>query len=169
VLQDGHDQDRDDAATALTERADYPLYVVTAGAQEGMSGCLAGFVTQSSMEPVHFLVCISKINHTFEVAQRSPGLAIHLLGSDQRAVASLFGEATGDEVDKFARVRWSSGLTGAPVLAECAAWLEGRIIDRMDAGDHEAFLIDVCVGGPGGHAGRFMLADASDFEAGHPQ
>jgi flavin reductase (DIM6/NTAB) family NADH-FMN oxidoreductase RutF len=163
-----HDEEQAGTGQPLVERVDYPLYVVTAGRGDEVSGCLAGFVTQSSLNPVQFLVCVSKSNHTFDTAGRSAGLVVHLLGSDQREVASLFGEATGDEVDKFDRVTWSPGRTGAPILAECAAWVEGRIIGRMDAGDHEAFLIKAGESGAGGHAGRFMLADAADFEAGHP-
>jgi flavin reductase (DIM6/NTAB) family NADH-FMN oxidoreductase RutF len=84
-------------------------------------------------------------------------------------VASLFGEQTGDMVDKFTRVQWADGVTGVPILAQCAAWVEGRVIDHMSGGDHEAFLIDVVAGGAGTHPGRFMLSDASDFAPGHPE
>jgi flavin reductase (DIM6/NTAB) family NADH-FMN oxidoreductase RutF len=157
------------ASEPLVGATNYPLYVVTAQADDELSGCLAGFVTQCSMDPVRFLVCISKINHTFVLARRSAGLALHLLGSDQREVASLFGEQTGDVIDKFAAVQWEKGVTGAPVLSDCAAWIEGRVIDRMSGGDHEAFLIAVVAGGGGNHSGRFMLADATDFEPGHPE
>jgi len=154
---------------AIADVVDYPLYVVTASAQGERSGCLAGFVTQSSIKPVRFLVCVSKLNHTFGTFQHCEGVALHLLGSDQREVASLFGEETGDVIDKFDRVKWWSGTTGAPILSECAAWIEGRVIDRMSAGDHEAFLISVVGGASGTHDGRFMLSDASNFEPGHPE
>jgi flavin reductase (DIM6/NTAB) family NADH-FMN oxidoreductase RutF len=154
---------------ALTGALDYPLFVVTAADGAEVSGCLAGFVTQSSMDPVQFLVCISKVNHTYGTANRSSGLALHLLGSDQHDMASLFGERTGDTVDKFDRVEWSPGATGAPILADCAAWVEGRIIDRMSGGDHEAFLITIDQGGAGAHEGQFMLHNASEFDPGHPQ
>jgi flavin reductase (DIM6/NTAB) family NADH-FMN oxidoreductase RutF len=162
----------DDRATEpsepLARATNYPLYVVTARAGDELSGCLAGFVTQSSMDPVRFLVCISKSNHTFGIAQGSVGLGLHLLGSDQREIASLFGEQTGDLIDKFAALRWAPGVTGVPILSECAAWVEGRVIDRMSAGDHEAFLMAVADGGDGTHPGRFMFTDATDFEPGHP-
>jgi flavin reductase (DIM6/NTAB) family NADH-FMN oxidoreductase RutF len=158
-----------DAAGPLVYAVDYPLYVVTAGVGDDVSGCLAGFVTQSSIKPVQFLICVSKLNHTFGSAQSSRGLGLHLLGSDQRDVASHFGELTGDEVDKFEGIAWRPGRTGAPILAECAAWIEGPTIDRMDAGDHEAFLINVQDGGVGRHEGFFTLRDASGFEAGHPE
>lgn len=157
------------ASEPLVQATDYPLYVVTAGTKGERSGCLAGFVTQSSIDPVHFIICISKVNHTFGIADRSAALGLHLVGSDQADMASLFGEETGDEIDKFERVQWKPGSTGVPILAESAAWVEGQVIDRMDAGDHEAFLITVIDGGAGTHSGRFTLSDAANFEPGHPE
>ena len=155
-------------AEAITSDADYPLYVATVDDGQERSGCLVGFVTQSSIEPVRFIVCISKANHTFTVAHRSKGMALHLLGTGQRELASLFGEKTGDDVDKFADVAWSTAVTGAPVLAECVAWTDASIIGHHDAGDHEAFLIAVVDGGEGPHGGRLMLNDVRSFEPGHP-
>jgi Flavin reductase like domain len=161
---------RDDsgAATPLTDGANYPLYVVTAAAGNEVSGCLAGFVTQSSLHPVRFLVCISTVNHTFGVAMRADALGLHALGRDQLDLAALFGETTGDGTDKFSTTKWTRRTTGAPILTECAAWVEGPILTHMSAGDHEAFLIGIANGGRGTHGGRFMLSDAAGFEPGHP-
>jgi flavin reductase (DIM6/NTAB) family NADH-FMN oxidoreductase RutF len=153
---------------ALVEATDYPLYVVTTAVDDEIAGCLAGFVTQSSMSPVQFIVCVSRINHTFQAFQGCESAALHLIGSDQKELASLFGEQSGDVIDKFDRVSWTRGVTGAPILAECRAWIEGMVIDRMDAGDHEAFLLTVRDGKAGTHSGQFLLSDASDFQPGHP-
>jgi flavin reductase (DIM6/NTAB) family NADH-FMN oxidoreductase RutF len=160
---------REESIDRFIEATDYPLYVVTASERDRMAGCLAGFVTQSSINPLQFLVCISKINFTYEVADKSAGLGVHLLGSDQEDVASLFGETSGDEVKKFDHIEWSRGETGVPILNDCAAWIEGLVIDRMNGGDHEAFLIAVTRGGDGVREGRFMLSDAADFQPGHPE
>jgi flavin reductase (DIM6/NTAB) family NADH-FMN oxidoreductase RutF len=159
----------EDLSGPLVAAVDYPLYVVTASAGHEVSGCLAGFVTQSSIKPAQFLICISKLNHTFGTARASGGLGLHLLGSDQRDVASHFGELTGDDVDKFEGIAWAPGKTGAPILSACAAWIEGSTIGRMDAGDHEAFLINVQDGGVGPHEGCFTSRRAAGFEAGHPE
>lgn len=96
----------------MTEEADFPLYVVTACLGDEVSGCLAGFVTQSSLRPVRFLVCVSKVNYTFTVVETSKALAVHLLGSDQRDMASLFGEWSGDDIDKFRQLDWKEGILG---------------------------------------------------------
>lgn len=153
---------------AIVDQADHPLYVVTAATADEMSGCLVGYLTQSSITPLRLLVCISPANHTFGIAERAPGLAVHALGADQRDMAELFGETTGDVVDKFSHLIWERGVTGAPVLTECAAWAEGRTLSRMSAGDHEAFLISIDRGGEGPRTGRLMASQARDLEAGHP-
>jgi flavin reductase (DIM6/NTAB) family NADH-FMN oxidoreductase RutF len=75
---------------AFGERVEFSLFVVTTGNQAGeMSGCLAGLVTQCSIGPPRFLVCISKVNHTYFVAERSETLVLHLLGTDQIDLASF--------------------------------------------------------------------------------
>ena len=153
---------------ALVDRVDYPLYVVTAADETEVSGCLAGFVTQSSIRPPRFVVCVSKQNHTFGVAERAAGLALHLLGADQHDLASLFGESSGDVTDKLDQVQWRRGVTGAPLLADCAAWVEGRILWHTTAGDHEAFLITVEHGGAGPRQGQLDRLAATDLEPGHP-
>jgi flavin reductase (DIM6/NTAB) family NADH-FMN oxidoreductase RutF len=167
-LTSSDESDMAAASDPLTQAADYPLYVVTAGAGGAVSGCLAGFITQSSLRPVRFIVCISKVNHTFPIAEQASGLALHLLGADQRQTASLFGERTGDGTDKFDRVPWTLGATQAPLLHDCVAWVEGPILNRMSAGDHEAFVMAVSDGGSGPRQGRFLLSDAADFDPGHP-
>jgi len=59
-------------------------------------------------------VCLSKLNHSFYVAEHATGIAIHLLGDDQTELASLFAERTGDDYDKFEHCEWHRGTGGAP-------------------------------------------------------
>lgn len=118
------------------------MFVVTAVAEGRRAGCLVGFVTQASIEPPRLLVCLSKVNATFEVARRATALAVHFLGSADLPLAHLFGEETGDEVDKFSRCKWRAGPVGLPILLECNGWAAVRVLDRMDCGDHVAHLCE---------------------------
>ena len=157
-----------EAIASMVDRVDYPLFIVTVASPEERSGCLVGFATQCSIEPPRYLVCVSKVNHTWNLAKTADGLALHLLGADQHDMASVFGEETGDQTDKFDQVSWADGVTGSPILAECAAWLEGTIIDRVDVGDHVACVLIPVAGGYGTHPGEFTYPDAADIEPGHP-
>lgn len=157
------------AMAAYSQRVDFPLHVVTTASDQGeLAGCVAGFVTQCSIAPPRFLICISKVNHTYFVSESSDAIALHLLGEDQVEVASLFGEESGDTVDKFTRCDWAAGVTGAPVLSECAAWLEGAVMDRWSVGDHQALLVRPVAGGGGLARGLLTVRSAPDFRPGHP-
>jgi flavin reductase (DIM6/NTAB) family NADH-FMN oxidoreductase RutF len=148
---------------------DYAYFVVTARAPDAeMSGCLAGFVTQCSIDPPNFLVCISKVNHTLGVAERASGMGLHLLGEDQVDVARLFGEETGDLVDKFASVDWRLGSTGAPLLVEAAVSMEGQILGHFSVGDHEAFLMRAARSVAGRHPGLLTFRNTPRLKPGHP-
>jgi flavin reductase (DIM6/NTAB) family NADH-FMN oxidoreductase RutF len=151
------------------ERVDYPYYVVTVRTPDDeMSGCLAGFVTQCSIRPPQFLVCISKENHTFRVATHATGMALHLLGSEQADLAALFGEETGDFIDKFARCDWRLGTTGAPLLVDSSVSLEGDLLGHFSVGDHEAFVLRGLRSVAGTHRGLLTRRSAPALSPGHP-
>jgi flavin reductase (DIM6/NTAB) family NADH-FMN oxidoreductase RutF len=154
---------------AFFDRVDYPLHVVTVRSPDGeMSGCLAGFVTQCSIHPPNFLVCLSRANHTLRVAECASGMGLHLLGEDQVDLARLFGEETGDQVDKFTAVDWRLGSTGAPLLVDTAVSMEGDVLGHFSVGDHEAFLMRGVRSVAGGHPGLFTFRAAPPLRPGHP-
>src|SRR4051812_6447433 len=75
---------------ALSGRLDYPMAVVTLQVDGKRAGCLVGFATQCSIDPVRYLVCLSHKNHTYRVAQQGvQRLAVHLLEPDQTDLAAL--------------------------------------------------------------------------------
>lgn len=157
------------AVDAYTEQTEYALQVVTTTSSDGEpSGCIVGFSTQCSIVPPRYLVCISKVNHTYFASESSDSVALHLIGRDQVPLASLFAETSGDTVDKFARCEWRTGATGAPILCESAAWLEGRIIRRWSVGDHQALLVRPVDGGAGSHRDVLTAQSAPHFRPGHP-
>ncbi len=169
VSEDAVPRDASQAAAALLRAIDPPLYVVTVADQQGHpSGCLAGFVSQCSILPVRYLICLSKLNHTFFVAEHASALALHLLGRSQEELAIHFGALSGDTTDKFVGLSWRKGPGGAPVLESCAAWVAGPIIRRYGVGDHEALVLAPIEGGQGPATGTLSTSDLPDFSAGHP-
>jgi flavin reductase (DIM6/NTAB) family NADH-FMN oxidoreductase RutF len=155
------------ALDRLVDRLDYPMLIVTAEADGERAGCLVGFATQCSIEPPRFLLCISRQNHTFRVASRASTLVAHLLGPEDGALAALFGEETGDTVDKFARCCWAPG-PGGPVLEDCRRWFAGRVLNRIEAGDHVAFLVEPFAAAAGPDDGQLGFQDVRHLRPGHP-
>jgi flavin reductase (DIM6/NTAB) family NADH-FMN oxidoreductase RutF len=146
---------------------DYPMFIVTARAGDELAGCLVGFATQCSIDPVRFIACLSDKNRTFRVAQQTDVLAVHLVPEGGEELAELFGEQTGDEVDKFSQVPWTPGPGGVPVLDDCGSWFAGRILNRLDTGDHWAFVLEPVRGADDGTEGAFTFQEARWMEPGH--
>ena len=126
----------------LVADLDYAMFIVTAARGEERAGCLVGFATQCSIDPPRFLVCLSDKNRTFRVALETDVLVVHFVPKDATALVELFGGETGDDVDKFARCAWRPGPGGAPILEECGNWFAGKVLERVPAGDHTAFLLE---------------------------
>lgn len=131
-----------EAVQQLVADLDYPMLIVTAADGERRRGCLVGFSTQCSIDPARFLVCLSKRNATYRVARDADVLAVHFLTAVDREISELFGEQTGDQVDKFEQCEWEPGLEGVPILSAGAGYYVGRVLERRDVGDHVAFLLE---------------------------
>jgi flavin reductase (DIM6/NTAB) family NADH-FMN oxidoreductase RutF len=151
----------------IVGRLDYPMTIVTAADGGRRSGCLVGFHTQCSIDPARFLVCISRANHTFRLAVRSPHLAVHFLDRDDHALSLLFGEKTGDEVDKFAACDWTDEH-GVPVLSAVRAWFVGRVLQRLPLGDHVGHLLEPVAGGSAGPLRQLSFQQVKTMRPGHP-
>lgn len=121
---------------------DYPMFIVTVAGGGERSGCLIGFATQASIDPARFLICLSDKNRTYRVAQTTDVVGVHLVPEDRGDLAELFGSLTGDEVDKFERCAWHDGPEGVPIVDGCENWFVARVLERLEAGDHQALLLE---------------------------
>jgi len=156
-----------EAFDAVAGDLDYPMFIVTAAAGGERAGCLVGFATQTSIDPARFLVCVSRTNRTYRVACAARALGVHVVPAAAVALAELFGGETGDEVDKFARAAWRDGPEGVPILADCPSWFVGRVLERVDAGDHVAFLLDPVAAEHGATGDALTFHRARHIAPGH--
>jgi flavin reductase (DIM6/NTAB) family NADH-FMN oxidoreductase RutF len=151
----------------LTGGLDYPMLIVTTSAGDQRAGCLVGFASQCSIDPMRFLVCISDKNQTCAVARHAQALAVHFPPASATTLARLFGGETGDEVDKFAHCGWRPGPGGLPILDECPRWFAGTILDRQSWGDHIGFVLEpFCAEAPG-PPDTLRFAQVKEMEPGH--
>ncbi|WP_306332394.1 flavin reductase family protein [Streptomyces sp. KL118A] len=132
----------DEGIAAFTGLADSSAYVVTAAADGQRAGCLVGFASQCSIQPVRFAVWLSKANHTYRLALAATTLAVHQLPRHRHDIAARFGSLCSARTDKFSGLDWKAGPEGAVVLSDSLAWFVGRIHGRCDGGDHVAFVLD---------------------------
>ena len=142
---------------------EYPMFIVTA---PGPLGCLVGFTTQASIDPPRFIACLSHKNRTFREGKDAPALGVHAVPAEAEDLAELFGGETGDRTDKFGRTPWREGPLGVPILDRCENWFVGRVLERVDAGDHDAFLLEP-IDASSGDGEEFTFHRAKRIDPGH--
>ena len=157
-----------DAFDTIVGRLDYPMFVATTVGGGERAGCLVGFATQCSIDPARFLVCVSDKNRTYRVLREADALALHVVPDDAGDVVELFGGETADDVgDKFERCAWRPGPEGLPILERCPSWFAGRILERVELGDHVGHVVEPFAG-EAGHGGRaYPFSRAKHVDPGH--
>jgi flavin reductase (DIM6/NTAB) family NADH-FMN oxidoreductase RutF len=145
---------------------EYPMFIVTARSGEERLGCLVGFATQASIDPPRFAVCLSHTNRTYRRARDAGLFAVHCVPAGAADLAELFGGQTGDDVDKFARCAWHDGPGAVPLLDACENWFVGRVIGRVDAGDHDLYVLEPVAAGSGDPS-AFTFHRAKHIDPGH--
>jgi flavin reductase (DIM6/NTAB) family NADH-FMN oxidoreductase RutF len=141
----------------VLDELDYPMFIATVPGD----GCLVGFATQCSIDPLRFLVCLSNKNKTYRLARDATHMGLHVVPEDRGDLAKLFGGETADEVDKLAQIGWTEGPGGVPLIEGCP-YVAGPVVDRHEVGDHVAFVLDVEVEEGAATPLRFERARAID-------
>ena len=158
----------DEAFDRIVESLDQPLVVVTTAVGDERAGCLVGFHAQSSIDPGRYCLWLSKANHTYRVGLRATSFAVHFLSAADRELAVAFGTRTGQEVDKFADVRWTAGPGGVPLLDDCPNRLVLERVALLDEGsDHVCLTADVLNAQCPTSFVPLRLSAVADLEPGH--
>ena len=151
----------------LVAQLDYPMFIATVATEHERAGCLIGFATQSSIHPPLFLAGISNKNRTFRVARDADSMAIHLVPEHATELAELFGGETGDDLDKFERCEWRPGPGGVPLLDDCPNRFVGRILERVDFGDHVGMVLEPTFAEADEESAQLGFHRARRIEPGH--
>lgn len=145
---------------------DVPMFVVTTARGDERSGCLVGFATQCSIDPLRFVVFLSKNNRTYRLAQAASVLGVQVVPEGRMDIAELFGANTGDDLDKFERIEWHD-VRGVPVLSDVDSWFVGAVVDRLDGGDHVGFVLEPLEGATADPIRALGFIEARALEPGH--
>jgi flavin reductase (DIM6/NTAB) family NADH-FMN oxidoreductase RutF len=120
--------------------------VITTRHGEQLQGMTANAVTSLSLEPTMILVCVEKSTHTHGLLERSGVFAVNILGPEQEALSRLFAKRGEPEEGSLRGQPFVLGETGAPILAGCLAYLDCRVAEVLEGGDHSIFIGEVVQG-----------------------
>lgn len=129
----------------------FPTGVTILTVRDGdqIHGMTANAFTSVSLEPTLVLVCITKTNTTHRFVSRAKHYALNILGEHQENLAKRFAHQVDAPANPFVDVPYHVEKTGAPILDDCMAYLDCRVVAAHKAGDHTIFVGEVLAAGFG--------------------
>ncbi len=116
------------------------VVVITTKMGQKLNGMSAAWVSRAAEQPFLVMASVYKKNYSHDLIKSSRIFTVNYLQEGQQRLAIHFGKQSGQDVDKFRKVPYYTEKTGAPILKDCLAYLDCRVIDQMDSGDHTIFL-----------------------------
>ncbi|CAN5847522.1 flavin reductase family protein [soil metagenome] len=141
MTRDIHPDDFRDALGMFTTG----VTVVAAVLDDLLHGMTANAVTSVSLEPPLILVCVDRKAGMHDLIPQAGGFAVTVLGAEQEAESVWFASPRRPHGrDQFDGIDWHPApASGAPVLDTGVAFLDCRLADAFDGGDHSIFVGEV--------------------------
>ncbi|SDR64245.1 flavin reductase [Rhizobiales bacterium GAS113] len=118
--------------------------VVTSIGPSGRVGFTASAVCSVTDEPPMLIVCMNRASRLNPAFKESGMLCVNALAASQEHLSGVFAGQTGVDMDgRFATARWSTLVTGAPVLQGCVTSFDCRIAEVTEVGTHSVFFCRV--------------------------
>ncbi|NJK40389.1 MAG: MBL fold metallo-hydrolase [Acaryochloridaceae cyanobacterium SU_2_1] len=123
------------------------LYILTA-VKGGLTGAmLASWVTQASLEPLGFTVAVAKDRAIESLMQVGDVFVLNVLETDNYAsLMNHFLKRFPPGADRFAGIKTRQAENGSPILADALAYMECKVVSRMECSDHWLVYSEVTVG-----------------------
>jgi flavin reductase (DIM6/NTAB) family NADH-FMN oxidoreductase RutF len=118
--------------------------IVTTALDGARAGLTATAVCSVSAEPPQLLACVNREAEAHSLLLASGRLAINLLSAGQRGLADRFSGRTGVNGEaRFGAGRWTTLVSGAPILEDAPASFDCEIVTVQEAGTHTIFIARV--------------------------
>ncbi len=116
--------------------------LVTVRSAGEVHGLTVSAFASISPEPPLIAVVIDQAHRAYRALESPDAVfAVNILCQGQAHLSDRF--AWVKDEDRFAAGDWSTAETGAPVLADAAAWLDCTIHSRTPAGTHTVYVGEV--------------------------
>jgi flavin reductase (DIM6/NTAB) family NADH-FMN oxidoreductase RutF len=125
----------------------YGLYVLTASGEDEVAAATVNWVTQASFDPPLVVVGVKSDSETYRLLSAAGAFALNVLGKGQNELATSFFKPTVRDGDTVNEEGFHRGATGAPILESTPAFVECRVVERLERGDHAIVVGEVVEAG----------------------
>lgn len=135
-----------DIFKAVMRRWVSTVNVVTTKHEGVIHGLTVTAFSSLSAEPPMVFVSINRNTRTHALVSASGVFCVNILAADMSHVSDKFAGRVTNE-DRFINTTYHAAATGSPVLDEALAYLDCRVVNHHDEGDHTLFIAHAVAAG----------------------
>ena len=120
----------------------YGVYILSSVKEGEYCVSTVTWVSQASFEPPMISVCIKRNSASYEIVKKRGEFILHLLGDNQKELASTFFKPTIFENEKLNGQEFSLA-NNLPLLKDIPAYIQCKVVEILENGDHPLFLAEV--------------------------
>jgi flavin reductase (DIM6/NTAB) family NADH-FMN oxidoreductase RutF len=157
--------DIDSFRAAMRELAS-GVVVVTVGKDQDITGFTATSFASLSAHPPRLLVCVDKSSASWLALQRHSHFGVNILRDEERALANRFAGWDGLKGSaRYVGARWTTMLTGTPILENALAALDCEVEEMLPRYDHSIVIgrVRAATSCPGSHPLVYWQRDYIHF------
>jgi len=122
----------------------YGIYILTCESEDGtVSAATVNWVTQASFKPPLVATAVKLESLAHGLVKARGVFALNILGQGQGDIAYGFFKSAEREGNTIGGCSFSAGTTGSPILDDTTAFVECRLVDTVEMGDHSVFVGEV--------------------------
>ncbi len=135
----------DDAKKTALRMIPYGIYIATADdGAGGIAAATVNWVTQTAFAPPLIAMGVKTDSGLYATATKSRKFVLNMLGKGQQGLAFTFFKPAEVADGTISGEAYTAGpATGAPVLASAPAYVECKIVEIVEQGDHHIIVGEV--------------------------
>ncbi|WP_297214159.1 MULTISPECIES: flavin reductase family protein [Thermodesulfovibrio] len=123
------------------------VFFLTSAGKNGEHNVMScAWATPVSEEPPMIIVCVAKSHYTAELIIEKREFAVNIPTKEMEKAIWICGSKSGRKVDKFKEAKLEkikADHISAPLIKNCAGWIECRLTQSIDVGECYAFIGEV--------------------------
>jgi flavin reductase (DIM6/NTAB) family NADH-FMN oxidoreductase RutF len=135
----------DDLAKDVLRRMPYGFYSITSRNGDDVNAMVANWIMQVSFEPRLIALGLQKTSRSYGLINEGQVFAVNLFNKEDVDAIRPFTKGTAKNPDKMKDAQYTPAPeTGCPILAGAAAYVECRVVKKLETGgDHDIMVGEV--------------------------
>lgn len=154
-------------AMNLWKRPSRIVLAVSGDERDNSNIIVLGWKMQTSIDPPMVAISVGKTRYSHSLLLRSGEFVLAIPGGNLAEEVFYCGTHSGRDVDKFKETNLTAipaSKVKPPLIKECIANIECKIVGNLDTGDHTIFVGEVQANWVSGEGQKNLLSIGQDAE-----